>query len=108
MSENSYGLVNSEVAYDVPDWEISEQIMKLYSEVASTERKLHTLFMEKSEQAMVLEDLSRKKLEQAMHFAEKEGRLRNVIAQQSLVIETLRRKRKKTSSSSVTRTSWFS
>jgi len=108
MSDASYGLVDSTVAYEVPDWEISEQIMKLYCEVESTQRKFNTLFIEKSEQAMVLEDLSRKKLEQAMHFAEKEGRLRNVIAQQSLVIETLRRKRKKTSSSGVTRTSWFS
>jgi len=108
LSDTSYGLVDPSVAYEIPDWEISEPIMKLYSEVESTQRKFQTLFIEKSEQAMVLEDLSRKKLEQAMHFAEKEGRLRNVIAQQSLVIETLRRKRKKTSSSGVTRTSWFS
>jgi len=119
MSDASFGPVDSNVAFDVDDdiswegkprmdWETSEQINKLTCEIESTQRKLDTLLLEKSEQAMVLEDLSRKKLEQAMHFAEKEGRLRNVIAQQSLVIETLRRKRKKTSSSSVTRTSWFS
>jgi len=116
---SSCGQVDSTVAFDVDDdtsWdgkprmdcETSDKLTKLQGEIESTQRKLDTLLLEKSEQAMVLEDLSRKKLEQAMHFAEKEGRLRNVIAQQSLVIETLRRKRKKTSSSSVTRTSWFS
>merc|ERR1719233_2128223 len=105
MSDASFGPVDSNVAFDVDDdiswegkprmdWETSEQINKLTCEIESTQRKLDTLLL--------------KKLEQAMHFAEKEGRLRNVIAQQSLVIETLRRKRKKTSSSGVTRTSWFS
>jgi len=87
------------------DSETSKRISRLETTIACTEQKLADVTIESSEQKVVLEELSRKKLEQAMHFAEKEGRLQNVIAQQRLLIEVLR---KETSTSSSTRTSWWS
>jgi len=113
----SFGQVDSNVTFSEMDEgnfydnkpnqdpETSKRISRLESTIACTEKKLADVTVESSEQKVVLEELSRKKLEQAMHFAEKEGRLQNVIAQQRLLIEVLR---KETSTSSSTRTSWWS